>query len=169
MIPASRLLFPLLFAVLLGCGGTSPRLAYADPPPGGYRLVAGSPGGDGRLVLDLVGPAGDRIRGGTFTFLAEGAQVAWDPAVRAGEALDLGTEPRLLKSRVEASRLQVALYQKGTAATLGDRPLFSVALEARPGAGGPVTLGAGEARILDAAGARHRVPVKVGTLRLMDR
>ncbi|HLO65428.1 MAG TPA: hypothetical protein VK188_00315 [Holophaga sp.] len=167
LIPASRLLFPLLLAALLGCGGASTRMGYTDPAPGGYRLVGVSTG-EGGLVLDLVGPPGARIRGGLFTFQADPALAAWDSDARAGEALDLGPEPRLLKSRTDGSRLQVALYQKAGAATLGDRPLFSITLAPLPGARGPVSLAALEARILDASGAALAVPVAVGTLHLQE-
>lgn len=165
--PSLRLLL-LGLPLLLACGGAPSRLAYTDPPAGGYRLVAAT-ADQGRLVLDLVGPAGARIQGGTFSFHADGAKVDWGLGVRVGEALDLGREPRLLKSEVEGSRLRVGLYQKQAATTLGDRPLLSITLEARPGATGPVQLGAGEARILDASGAIQQVPVHTGTLQLVAR
>lgn len=172
-----HILRPLGFAAagavalgILGCSGasgngTSPRLGYTNPANTGYQLVADPSSTATHVVLNLVGPAGAQLQGGTFTLTADASKVTWSPTVAEGGALDLGPGVKLMKSKVDAASMQVAIYQKGTtAATLAAKPLFTVALDLKAGAKGSVALTASAAKILDATGATVTVPVAVGTL-----
>ncbi len=155
---------------ILGCSGASgsgeaPRLGYTNPASSGYQLVADPSSTATHVVLNLVGPAGAQLQGGTFALTADASKVTWSTTVAEGGALDLGSGVKLMKSKVDAESLQVAIYQKGTtAATLAAKPLFSVALDLKAGAKGAVALNASSAKILDASGATVTVPVAVGTL-----
>jgi hypothetical protein len=154
---------------ILGCSGSntsapaaSTKLGYTNPTTSGYRLVADPSSTGTHLVLNLVGPSGSQIQGGTFTLTSD---AAWSSTVAEGGALQLGSGVKLLKSQVKGSALEVAIYQKGvTAATLAEKPLFAVALDVKTGAKGPIALTATDAKILDAAGNTVVVPVAVGSL-----
>lgn len=156
---------------IVGCSGgagsssPAPRLGYTNPATSGYQLVADPSSTSTHLVLNLVGPAGAQLQGGTFSLTADAAKATWSPSVAEGGALDLGSGLKLMKSKADGSAMQVAIYQKGaTAATLAAKPLFTVALDLKAGAKGPVALAASSAKILDAQGNTVTVPVAVGTL-----
>jgi len=178
MKPCSRTLRHLGLAAagvaaltILGCSGgsgsssTAPRLGYTNPVTSGYQLVADPSSTATHLVLNLVGPAGSQLQGGTFSLTTDAAKASWSPSVAEGGALDLGSGLKLMKSKAEGSAMQVAIYQKGASpAVLATKPLFTVALDLKAGVKGPIALAASPAKILDAQGNTVTVPVAVGTL-----
>ena len=192
----SRLLFPMDVLVLVGtlslflaCGGASApaglatstnapatTLSYTAPATVGsaYRLVRSATSTGTHLVLDLVGPAGTQIKGVVLTLSADTAKATWnnpggttDPYIKEGQLLALGAGTKLIKSQLSGSGLQVALFQKGTAAaaTLDYQPILSVALDLKAGTTpGPVSLSSATAQILDANGTTQAITVAMGTL-----
>jgi len=169
-------------ALFMGCGGASaPKastpeagsLAYTAPTGSGYRLVRDPASTGSHLVLDLVGPAGTRLKGVVFTLNADTTRVAFanaggtDPYVKEGQVLTLGTGTPLVKGEIVGAALQSAVFQKGAAApaTLGNQPLLSVALNLKAGAAlGAVNLSSTSAQILGASGKTQAITVAVGTL-----
>jgi len=184
--PAGAAALVAALASLLACGGSSSSgtaqtpastpatsLQYTAPAGTGYQLVQDASSTATHLVLDLVGPAGAQIRGVLLNVAADTAKTAWshaggtDPFIKEGQALDLGTGPRLEKSQQTGANLQAALFQKGAgaAATLGTGPILSVALDLKAGAAaGAVSLSSSASQILDAAGNTQTITVAVGSL-----
>jgi hypothetical protein len=175
-----------VLAGLLACGGSnSPNasttatptiasgLTYTAPSATGY-LLARDPSSTGtHLLLNLVGPQGAQVKGAVLSLNVDGAKVAWsnaggsDPYIKEGQVLDLGTGTKLLKSQLSGSALQAAIFQKGSApaATLGNQPLFSVALDLKAGISpGAIALSSSSAQILDAVGTTQAITVAVGSL-----
>ena len=136
----------LSLAGLLACGGgggqpAPPGLVYTDPPAAGYRFVRNATlSTPTHLVLDLVGPGGDRGRGVTFALTLAPGPVAWakvapgDPQYLQNLLFDLGAGLPLLKSDLQGQATLLAdLFQKGPGndkALAG--PLCRVALDAVP-------------------------------------
>ena len=176
-----------IVAGLLACGGSSSpnagasapaarpatALVYAAPRASGYQLVQDASSTGSHLVLDLVGPQGAQIKGVLFSLSVDGTRASWgnpggsDPYLKEGQVLALGTGTKLLKSQLGGSTLQAAIFQKGSvpAATLGNQPILSVALDLKAGASpGAVSLSSPAAQILDAGGATQAITVAAGTL-----
>jgi len=143
-------------ALLAACADSAPAprastLHYADPAPGGWRLVRDPSSTPSRLVLALVGPEELKTRGAGFNLKAP-------PSVRfrAFESTgfpveDTGVyallnkepeevdpqEPRLLAGGVKAGNvLTVGVFQKDRRhdAQPSGVPLLRIALELDPGA-----------------------------------
>jgi hypothetical protein len=182
-----------LLTLLAACGGgggggaasapPATRLVYTSDPSAtaaDWRFEADpATNGTQTVVLHVYGPTGAAVQGATVFLSGDAGRTAWvqpggagDPYALAGSALDLAQGPdvsvQLFKSRLAGSDLQIASYQKtGTTALAADQPLFSVALDLKPGvlpgsADPHVT--AGSASIyLDGTG-EHPLPLKVGTL-----
>ena len=107
MINTKHALALALCATLAACGGgdssdplppkqaaalpkKAPKtLSYADPVSSGWRLVKDASSTPGRLVLDLVGPAGTQTRGVGFN-LKRGAGLAFSTFDNGAYALDTG-------------------------------------------------------------------------------
>jgi hypothetical protein len=149
---AARCSASLLLGTLLaaGCSGSSTtaapsaatRLAYADPTGSGWRLVRNSSSTATRLVLDLVGPSGQRSRGVGFNLpLPSGVQAgAFDGGLLLRDtgvyellgAADDPSEPVALVGGVTPGRkLSVGIYQKDRARSAKDSgvALLQVALQ----------------------------------------
>ena len=177
----------LALSGLLGCGGADPAatstqsapapasgLTYTPPVSNGYRLVADPSSTPTQLVLNLVGPTGASVSGVILHAMCDQRKVAWAaPAgsttlAKPGTALNLGTGLPLLESNAPGLILNVALFQKGNvvAATLGAQPVFSVALNLKPGtAQGPVALKMMPGcQVVDAAGNKSNIQVAAGTI-----
>ncbi len=143
----------LSIAGLLACGGgggggnnavqgSSLSLVYVDPPATGYRFVRDAQLSTGtHLVLDLVGPAGDRGRGVAFTLQLTPGQVGWakvapdDPQYLQNILFDPGPGTPLLKSALQGQTTLLADdFQKGLGNDKAlDGPVCRVALDAQAG------------------------------------
>jgi hypothetical protein len=190
--PLSRVVFCASLMALLGAcggggGGSAPApatgLSYtADPTAttADWRVEADpATNGTQTVVLKFYGPAGTAIQGATVFLSSDSARAAWvkptgaaDPYALQGSALDLSQGPntslQLFKSHLAGSSLQVAAYQKsGTTVLAADQPLFSVAVNLKPGATpGSAILSATPSRTaiyLDGTG-EHPLTMKLGTL-----
>jgi len=151
-----------------GGGGSGPQapalgLVYVDPPAGGYRFVRDAQGSTAtHLVLDLVGPAGDRGRGVAFALDLAPGPVAWalvapgDPQYARNLLFDLGPGLPLVKTAVQETMLLADLFQKGPGndKALG-APICQIALDGAaplaPAAQVPITVV--QFRVLPPAGA----------------
>lgn len=180
----------LLF--LLACGGNrvgtdaSAGLLYSDPAAGEWRLVQDPSSSPERLVLTLLGPAGLKTRGATFTLLADASQVRFLPfsdgsyvqsaGVYATTAAGRPEESRVLQlvvGGVQGGKLTAGLFQKDLREPAQDsgRALFRIALAAQPGMapGTTVSLLLRKAAYVpdDLAATQYRplsVPVAIGKL-----
>lgn len=169
-----------VLACLTACGGNGSSntpgatsgLSYVNPTTTGYRLVLDAASTPSHLLLDLVGPSGAQIQGGTLNLNVDTTKATWanpggsDPYLLPGTALSLGTGTPLLKSKLAGPVLEAGLFQKGAAspATLGQQAIFTVALNQVAGAKGAVSLSATGGQILEGSGATQSVVVAVGTL-----
>jgi hypothetical protein len=145
----------LLLGALLatGCSGSSSstsapsavpaatRLAYVDPSGSGWRLVRNASSTSTRLVLDLVGPAGQRSRGVGFNLpLPSGLKAGAfeDGLLLRGtgvyELLSSANDPSepvaLVGGVTPGRKLSVGIYQKDRSRSAKDSgvPLLQVAL-----------------------------------------
>jgi hypothetical protein len=185
LLPATAAL-----ALLSACGGSSgassksgpapdrPRvLVYTNPPARGFRLeVDPATNRSGRLVLHLVGPAGQRARGVAFHLHADPDRLSWGQPgsgsgwLRPGDVWRPGeAEPRLCRAKVADGTLQAGLFHRdGDAPVLGSAPLAAIALDLKPGAApGPVALTQPEGRppvFLDGDRELRPLALGVGTL-----
>ncbi len=185
-------MLPLL---LLGCGGGSGRssggagvpLNYEDPQTEGWRLVKDDRSGGGRLVLALVGPKGQRVRGVALTLLVDGELGRFLPFEDGSLVASTGVlvtttpgkpeEPRvlqLLPAAVSGNKLTVGVFQKDVLepAKEADRPLFTFALgtQGSQGSGTVIPLMVRKATVvpedLEGAGFRPQ-PIKVALGRVV--
>ena len=180
----------ILLASLAACGGggditvggdpkapPATALAYQDPAATGFRLVRSATSSGTHLVLDLKGPAGTQGKGVAFFLKADAAKVTWvhptgaaGTCVAPGTVFPLGTAPQLFKDKVASGSLQVGLFQKGgTATTLADAPILSLALDLSSSAvpAGAVSLGlesGKQAVLLGADGSLSPITIAVGSL-----
>jgi len=185
-------IFPGVFLlnILFACGGggggsgnSSPgpaspasTLSYQNPGPTGFRLVKNATSSNTHLVLDLIGPTGTQAKGVAFFLAADDTKVNWGhPSgvsgtyITPGDVFPLGNTPQLLKDKVEGGQLQVGLFQKGgTATTLGDAPILSLALDLKGAAvTGAVRFGpqsGKQAVLLNADGTLSDITLSVGVL-----
>ena len=186
----TTLLGTVILLSLVACGGgnnitvggdpqtpSATSLAYQDPAPTGFRLVRSAASSGAHLVLDLKGPAGTQGKGVAFFLKADAAKVTWvhptgvaGTCVAPGSVFPLGTAPQLLKDRVASGSLQLGLFQKGgTATTLADAPILSLALDLSSAsvATGAVSLGlesGKQAVLLGADGSLSPISISVGSL-----
>ncbi|HET8714944.1 MAG TPA: hypothetical protein VFM16_03895 [Holophagaceae bacterium] len=168
----------LLLAACSGGGGGSSSsastsatsLSYTDPTSGAFRLVKDPASSGGTLVLDLVCTSGTPLSGVSFSFTADPAKATWtSPVTGAGSALNLGSAPQAVVSKLAGGDLQGALSQKGTGSPLtpaATTVLARITLKLKGGAApGAVTLSdSGKGAYLDAAGV-HGTAITVGTLK----
>lgn len=179
-----RLLPFACIVLFLACGGSdrtapapappapAPKLIYTDPAGGDYRLVRNaSLSSDTHLVLDLVGPSGTLGRGLAFRLSVDAAKAAWtkpsasDADLLAPLILDLGSAPRILKTKVTGGTLETAFSQKGAAVSAKalNGVLARVALDPKTGATGTLSLAAAQAQLLPENGAPVGIAIAVGT------
>jgi hypothetical protein len=145
----------LLLGALLatGCSGSSSsttatgtaraatHLAYADPSGSGWRLVRNASSTSTRLVLDLVGPSGQRSRGVGFNLplpvgvragAFDGGLLLRDTGVYEllSAANDPGEPVALVGGVTPGRKLSVGIYQKDRARSAKDSgvALLQVAL-----------------------------------------
>ncbi|MFZ1375642.1 MAG: hypothetical protein WAS25_03520 [Geothrix sp.] len=137
----------------LGCGGggaddqavlapAAKALVYTDPSSTGWRLIKDSSSTATRVVLNLVGPAGLKARGVSFTLQADAKTIAFgkfDGAYLKDEGVfvlaQAPDEPKLLAGGVKGDALMAGAFQKdrNEGAKAVDAPLFQVALELKAG------------------------------------
>ncbi|HEU4951282.1 MAG TPA: hypothetical protein VFT46_04985, partial [Holophagaceae bacterium] len=106
----------LLAACSSGGGGSSSpapasatTLTYTDPTTGAFRLVKDPASSGGSLVLDLVCTNGTPLSGVSFSFAADPAKTTWGAFSGAGSALNLGSAPQAIASKLAGGDLQGAL------------------------------------------------------------
>ena len=144
-------------------------LSYTDPTTGAFRLVKDPASSGGTLVLDLVCTSGTPLSGVSFSFTADPAKATWtSPVTGAGSALNLGSAPLPVASKLTGGDLQGALSQKGTGSPLtptASTVLARITLKLKGGvAPGTVTLSdSGKGAYLDGAGV-HNIVVATGAL-----
>lgn len=159
--------------LLAGCGGASmgdsatPRpastLQYKDPEGGGWRLVKDERSTPSLLVLDLVGPAGQKARGVGLTLqgdlgLIRFAKLADGLYLKSTGVFELTTnhpdEPKLIASSLRGNQLTLGLFQKEARKKAKDcgTVLLQCAIEIQPQAqitsSTPVALSVVKAHIL---------------------
>ncbi len=191
---ASMLLSTLLLG-LLACGGGShtatqsgppatppavpaTSLVYSDPASSGWRLVKDSSSSARRLVLNLVGPTGERSRGVGFNLKA-GQAVSFGLFSNGWHANDLGVfqllnyhrraefpaddpEPVFFAAGVKPGNLlTVGIFQKDRLidAKAVSSPLVQIALELPTGS----SLAAGDTVPISITKARM-IPEDIGTV-----
>lgn len=150
LIPAAALLLGL------ACGGArmgpgpvvapaSTGLVYKNPDSGGWALIRNAGSSDTRLILDLVGPSGQKGRGVGFNLQTDGT-VNFGRLGAAGYIADAGVfklqsyQPNYFPS--EPTLLAGGVKQNGTLLTAGifqkdrywpaqklDQPLCQIAIE----------------------------------------
>jgi len=112
---------------VLACGGgggadaPASGLVYVDPSGPGYRFVRNPELSSAtHLVLDLMGPDGDRARGVAFTLELGAGPARWakvapeDPQYLENLLFDLGPGIPLLKSALQGDTTLLAdAFQKG--------------------------------------------------------
>ena len=149
-------------------------LAYTDPTGTGYRFVSAGVS-QGKLILELKGPASETGRGVSFGLQADTSKATFvkvndsDVEIAQNGVFDLGnTEPKLFKTVSVGNTLNVSIAQKGQGnAKSLDNVLARVALLLQSGVtqGTTISLAINDAKVLPGSnGNSLPITIAVGGL-----